>query len=65
MAALLKRELGVDAELVHGSYGQFKIAVDGREVLDGGAAVILGVVPSNSRILAVVGRALESPEDPA
>ena len=59
MAALLKRELGADVELVHGPYGQFKIDVDGHEVLDAGAAVILGIVPPNSRILAVVGRALE------
>ena len=61
MAALLKRELGVEPELVHGAYGQFKIEVDGREVLDAGAAAALGIIPTNSRILAVVSRALENP----
>ena len=59
MAALLKRELGVESDLVHGPYGQFKIEVDGREVLDAGAAGVLGILPGNARILAVVGRALE------
>ena len=60
MAALLKRELKIEPELVHGPYGQFKIEVDGREVVDGGAAAALGIVPSNTKIVAVVGRALES-----
>ena len=60
MAALLKREHGTEPELVHGSYGQFKIDVDGREVLDAGAMAALGVVPTNSRILAVVSNALEA-----
>ena len=59
MAALLKRELATEPDLVHGPYGQFKIEVDGREVLDAGAMALLGVVPTNSRILAVVSHALE------
>ena len=59
MAALLKRELATEPALVHGPYGQFKIEVDGREVLDGGVMAALGILPSDSRILAVVGNALE------
>jgi len=61
VAALLKRELGTEPDLVHGPYGQFKIDVDGLEVLDAGAMAALGIVPTNSRILAVVSKALEGP----
>ena len=59
MAALLRRELKVEPALVHGAYGQFKIAVDGREVIDGGIMTALGVVPSNERIVQAVREALQ------
>ena len=61
MAGLLKRELGIEAELEHGSYGQFKILIDGRTVLDAGAMAALGVVPSNGQLVDAVRKALEIP----
>ena len=60
MAGLLKRELGIDATLEHGSYGQFKILVDGRVAIDGGAMAALGIVPSNDRLVEAVRGALAS-----
>jgi hypothetical protein len=59
VAALIERELGEKPQLVHGSYGQFKIRVADREVLDGGAMTLLGVVPTNAVILEKVGAALK------
>ena len=58
MATLLRRELGIEPELEHGAYGQFRILVDGREVLDAGAMAALGIVPSNDRILETVRKNL-------
>lgn len=51
MAARLQRELGVDVEKVHGRYGEYKVLVDGEVVVDGGARVILGLMPSAKRIV--------------
>ena len=45
-AAMLRRELGVEAELESGPYGSFKVLVDGDEVVDGGALAFMGVLPS-------------------
>lgn len=49
-AALLKQELGIDAVLVEGRYGELSVQVDGEEVIDGGALAFLGVLPSLERI---------------
>lgn len=51
MAARLQRELGVEVEKVHGRYGEYKVLVDGEVVVDGGARVILGVMPSAKKIV--------------
>jgi len=59
VAAVLEREFGQEIDLVHGAYGQFKIEVDGREVLDAGMMAALGIIPSNDSILAAVRRGLE------
>lgn len=61
MAGVLKRELGIDAELQHGSYGQFKILVDGEEAIDAGAMAALGILPSNDNLVKAVKQALEKP----
>lgn len=45
MAARIRRELGVEVEMVHGSYGEYKVLVDGDVVVDGGALVVVGVMP--------------------
>lgn len=40
--------------MVRGHYGEFKVLVDGNEVIDGGAAAFLGVLPSGRKIVAIV-----------
>jgi len=40
--------------MIRGSYGEFKVAVDGEVVIDGGPAAFLGVMPSRAKIVAVV-----------
>ena len=45
MAARIRRELGVEVDMVHGSYGEYKVLVDGDVVIDGGALVVVGVMP--------------------
>ena len=57
MAALLRRELGTDVEMVLGGYGEFKVLVDGETAVDGGALAALGVLPSGAKVVkAVKGR---------
>lgn len=60
MAALLRRELRTDVQMVRGHYGEFKVLVDGDTVIDGGAAAFLGVLPSRRKILAAVQARLSS-----
>jgi hypothetical protein len=54
VAARLRRELQADVEMVKGRYGQFKIAVGGVTVIDGGAAAFLAIMPSRAKIVAAV-----------
>ena len=54
MAARLRRELQIDVDLVHGSYGQFKVLVDGDTLIDGGALAFLGVLPTGRQVLEAV-----------
>ncbi len=54
MAAQLRRELQTDVDMVKGHYGEFKVLVDGKTVLDAGTAAVLGVLPSRKKILAAV-----------
>jgi hypothetical protein len=49
-AAHLRKELGIDAVLVEGHYGELSVEVDGEEVINGGALAFLGVLPSLRRI---------------
>ena len=51
MAARIRRELQTDVEMVRGHYGEFKVLVDGNTIIDGGAAAILGVLPSGKKIV--------------
>ena len=60
MAAALRRELNIDVEMVHGRYGEFKVLVDGETVVDGGAWVMLGVLPSSRKVLEAVRTRLAS-----
>ena len=54
VAARLRRELGVEVEMVRGRYGEFKVLVDGETVVDGGALAALGVLPSGRKVLDAV-----------
>jgi hypothetical protein len=59
VAARLRRELQADVEMVKGRYGQFRVAVDGDTVVDGGAAAFMGVMPSRAKIVAAVKERLK------
>ena len=54
MAARLRREFGRDIAMIHGRYGEFKVLVNDRVVVDAGAPAALGVVPSSRRIIDAV-----------
>jgi len=54
VAATLRRELGVEVDMVHGRYGEFKVLVDGETVVDGGALAALGLLPSRKKVLETV-----------
>jgi hypothetical protein len=54
VAARLRRELGIEVEMVHGRYGEFQVLVDGETVVDGGAWGALGVLPSSRKVLDTV-----------
>ena len=58
MAARLRRELHEDVEMQRGRYGEFKVLIDGRTVVDGGALAALGVLPSSRKVLETVRAAL-------
>ena len=60
VAARLRRDLGIDVDAVRGHYGEYKVLVDDEVVVDGGALVILGVMPSSRKIVDTVRERLSS-----
>jgi len=54
VAARLRRELGIEVEMVRGHYGEFQVLVDGETVADGGAWGALAVLPSSRKVLDTV-----------
>ena len=50
----MRRELGIEVDTIRGSYGEYKVLVDGETVVDGGPLVILGVMPSPRKIIRTV-----------
>ena len=60
MAARLRRELGIEVETVRGHYGEYKVVVDGKTVVDGGRLVILGVMPPARKTIEKVRSQLAS-----
>jgi hypothetical protein len=54
VAARLRRELGIEVEMVRGHYGEFQVLVEGETVVDGGAWGALGVLPSSRKVLDTV-----------
>jgi hypothetical protein len=65
VAARLRRELKTEVDAVHGRYGEYKVLVDGDLVVDGGALVILGVMPSARKIVEQVRARLSRPGGPS
>jgi hypothetical protein len=63
-AAYLRKELGIDAVLVEGHYGELSVLVDGEEVINGGALAFLGVLPSLRRIRDAVTAKVGQPQNP-
>ena len=55
----MRRELRIDVDMVHGSYGEFKVSVDGQTVVDGGSLAFLGVLPSTREVLEIVRTRLQ------
>jgi hypothetical protein len=62
-AAYLRKELGIDAALVEGHYGELSVQVDGEEVINGGALAFLGVLPSLRRIRDAVAAKVRPPQN--
>ena len=60
VAARLRRELGIEVDLVRARYGEFKVLVDGETVVDGGALTVLGVLPSGRKVVDAVRARLAS-----
>ena len=54
VAARIRRELGIEVEMIRGHYGEYKVLVDDQLVVDGGPLVILGVMPSARKIVGEV-----------
>jgi hypothetical protein len=54
VAARLRRELQTDVDTIHGSYGEFKVMVDGETIVDAGALAVLGVLPRGKTIVDAV-----------
>jgi len=44
--------------MIHGHYGEYKVLVDGKTVIAGGAKVILGIMPSGDEVVAAVKNGL-------
>lgn len=50
--------------MVHGKYGEFKVLVDDKVVVDGGSLAFLGVLPKASQVLDAVRTGLSEPATP-
>lgn len=57
----MRKQLGIDVELVEGHYGELSVLVDGEEVINGGALAFLGVLPTLHRIRDAVAAKLGQP----
>jgi hypothetical protein len=63
VTARLRRELGIDVEMEHGRYGEFKVLVDGQLVVDGIAMGTMGFPPTSKKIVELVRAHLQNQED--
>jgi hypothetical protein len=54
VAARLRRELGIEVDMIRGRYGEYKVLVDGETVVDGGSLVVIGVMPGARKTIEAV-----------
>jgi hypothetical protein len=59
VAAFIRRTLQIDVDMIHGSYGEFTVLVDGTPVAEGGALAALGVLPSRRKVVECVRAQLD------
>lgn len=59
-AADLRRDLGVDVDVVAGRYGELSVIVDEDQVLAAGPLGFLGILPTRRRIRQAVERKLRA-----
>ena len=62
-AAEIRDELGEEVELENGHYGEFKVFVDGKDVVSAGPLAFLGVLPSVDDVRDAVAAELPKSED--
>jgi len=60
VAADLRRELGADVRTEDGHYGEFKVFVDGEQVVSGGSLAFAGVLPSVGEVRDAVAARLRA-----
>jgi hypothetical protein len=58
VAARIRRDLGVEVDMIRGRYGEYRILVDGRTVVDGGLRSTMGILPSSRKVVDAVRAAL-------
>ena len=56
----MRRDLGIEVDMVHGRYGEYKVLVDGKIVIDGGPLTALGIVPASRKVLEAVRAGLSA-----
>ena len=58
VAAVLRRKLGPDVDVAteDGRYGEFRVFIDGQEVLSAGSLAFLGVLPTIRTVVDVVDK---------
>ena len=56
----MRRDLGIEVDMVHGRYGEYKVLVDGKIVIDGGPLTALGIVPASRKVVEAVQASLST-----
>ena len=54
MAARIRRELGIEVDMIRGRYGEYKILVDGTPVIEAGLLSTMGILPSGQKAVETV-----------
>jgi hypothetical protein len=64
VAASLRRDLGLEVELVEGHYGELTVLVDGEPIVSAGPLGFAGVLPSVRKVRELVELRLRAPRPP-